>query len=85
MSSSILGLTGLLDWYTIPIKMPQRTTLDVAREIGVSKNTLFNWLRSGKLREPKSVQIGGMSVRVWSDGDLARAKKFKEERYRKRS
>lgn len=64
--------------------MTDRTTIEVAREIGVSKNTLFNWLRSGKLKEPKSLSVGGTTVRIWSESDLARAKAFKEQNYRKR-
>jgi hypothetical protein len=65
--------------------MSDRTTLDVARELEVSKNTIFNWLRSGKLKEPKSIAVGGISVRVWSDADLDRARRCKEKHYRKRS
>ncbi len=33
-------------------KMKYLTTLEVAHELGVSKQTLLNWLYAGKLPEP---------------------------------
>jgi ABC-type cobalamin transport system ATPase subunit len=51
----------------------------------VDKSTLLRWLYAGKLAEPKSEVFAGVSSRVWSAADLARAKAFKEQKYRKRS
>ena len=51
--------------------------------IGVHKLTLLRWLYGGKLREPHHSKEGGQDVRVWSDRDLDRARKFKELNYRK--
>ena len=62
------------------------TTAEVARAIGVDKKTLLRWLWNSKLAEPKQkVTVGTIENRVWSAADLERAKKFKEEHYRKRS
>jgi transposase len=70
----------------IPIHMKQTySTAEVARMIGVSKNTLFRWLYAGKLAEPKTQTFGGVESRIWSEADLERARKFREENYRKRS
>ena len=62
------------------------TTAEVAQAIGVNKSTLLRWLYAGKLAEPKqSVAVGKIENRIWSAADLERARKFKEECYRKRS
>jgi DNA-binding transcriptional MerR regulator len=39
------------------------TTLEVARQLDVSKQTLLNWLYSGKVREPPRNRKG---YRLWS-------------------
>ena len=62
------------------------STAEAAKAIGVSKKTLLRWLWDGKVAEPKQiVKMGHVDARVWSEKDLARAKKYKEEHYRKRS
>jgi excisionase family DNA binding protein len=59
------------------ISMDGYTTAQVAKVIGVSKNTLLKWLYSGVLREPKKAQVGGVRWRVWSSSDIDRARKLK--------
>lgn len=61
------------------------STVEVAREIRVSKITLLRWLWSGKLSEPKHQTFGGVDSRIWSEGDLNRARLYREQSYRKRS
>ena len=60
------------------------STLEVARAINVGKSTLLRWLWSGKLAEPTQKTVAGVMIRVWSEKDLERARKHREERYRKR-
>lgn len=43
--------------------MKYLTTLEVAHELGVSKQTLLNWLYAGKVPEPPRNQNG---YRLWS-------------------
>ena len=43
--------------------MKYLTTLEVAHELGVSKQTLLNWLYAGKVPEPPRNQKG---YRLWS-------------------
>jgi DNA-binding transcriptional MerR regulator len=70
----------------IPIHMKgSYSTAEVARAIGVSKNTVLRWLSAGKLQEPKRETFGGVDSRIWSAADLERARRFREENYRKRS
>ena len=67
------------------MKQAASSTAEVARAIGVSKNTLLRWLYAGKVSEPNTVTFGGVESRVWLDADLTRARQYKEEHYRKRS
>jgi hypothetical protein len=60
------------------------STVEVARAINVGKSTLLRWLWSGKLAEPTQKTVAGVMIRVWSEKDLERARKHREERYRKR-
>jgi hypothetical protein len=49
------------------------TTLEVARELGVSKQTLLNWLYSGKVPEPPRNAKG---YRLWSASRVTLIKKL---------
>jgi hypothetical protein len=60
------------------------STLEVARAIEVNKSTLLRWLYAGKLAEPPQKTVAGVTIRIWTEKDLERAKKYREERYRKR-
>lgn len=61
--------------------MSNHSTLQVARQVGVDKKTLLRWLYSGRLAEPKIVRLPASVIRVWSENDLKRAVRFKEENY----
>lgn len=50
----------------------------VAKKVGVCKNTLFNWIKDGKIPKPKSDAIG----RFWDDERLAAVIKYSESRPR---
>src|ERR1700733_2225891 len=63
--------------------MKSYSTVQVARMIGVHKVTLQRWLLDGKLREPRRISNGGVDARVWTDRDVERARKYKQENYRK--
>jgi hypothetical protein len=63
----------------IPItKMSGYTTAQAAKAVGVSKNTLLRWLYDGVLQEPtQTAKVGSIAWRMWSSGDIERAKKVK--------
>jgi hypothetical protein len=67
------------------MKQEAYSTAEVAKVIGVSKNTVLRWLMAAKIPEPPRQIFGGVESRIWSAADLARARQFKEEHYRKRS
>ena len=69
----------------IHIMKTSYSTAEVAKAIGVSKNTLLRWLYAGTLPEPKRETFGGVENRIWSEKDLEKARKHKEQSYRKRS
>jgi hypothetical protein len=63
---------------------PTYSTLEVARAIDVDKSTLLRWLRAQKIPEPTQKTVAGQVIRVWSEKDLERAKKYREELYYQR-
>jgi predicted site-specific integrase-resolvase len=61
--------------------MASYSTAQVARQVGVDKKTLLRWLYCGKLAEPKTIKTPGATIRVWSEADLQRAARYKEQNY----
>jgi excisionase family DNA binding protein len=53
------------------------STGEAAKQIGVSRQTLQAWLAAGRFAAPKAIEVGGMSVRMWTAADVERARKFK--------
>jgi DNA-binding transcriptional MerR regulator len=53
--------------------MKYLTTLEVANELSVSKQTLLNWLYAGKLAEPPRNKKG---YRLWSPSRVSQAKRL---------
>jgi len=63
--------------------MANYSTAKVAAEVGISKLTLIRWLVAGKIKEPRRVKQAGVEFRIWTQHDVERVRKFKEENYRK--
>jgi hypothetical protein len=55
------------------------TTKQVAKKIGVGYQTLLRWLYAKDVPEPERIVLGGASVRLWTEGDLKKARKYKIE------
>jgi DNA-binding transcriptional MerR regulator len=53
------------------------STAQAAKLVGVTTRTLFRWLDSGLLPEPKRMKMPGQLWRLWSAKDIARAQKLK--------
>lgn len=62
--------------------MAEYSTAQVARKIGVGRDTLHRWLHHG-LTAPRKQRIGGVTVRMWREEDLKRARDYKAQFYRK--
>jgi MerR HTH family regulatory protein len=63
--------------------MNSYSTLEVARMVGIDKQTLLRWLWAGKVLEPKCYVSGGIKLRHWTDRDIERVRDYKEVNYRK--
>jgi hypothetical protein len=63
--------------------MASYSTAKVAAEVGISKLTLIRWLVAGKIKEPRRVKQAGLEFRIWTQRDVERVRKFKEDNYRK--
>jgi DNA-binding transcriptional MerR regulator len=55
------------------------STAQAAKLVGVTTRTLFRWLDSRLLPEPRRVKMPGHSWRLWSAKDIARALKVKKQ------
>ncbi len=53
------------------------TTLEVAEKLLVSRETLYVWLRTKQIPEPKQIKLGKKTQYLWSDADVAAAKERK--------
>jgi excisionase family DNA binding protein len=53
------------------------TTSEVAEKIGVSHQTLRDWIDNAKIPAPKLIKVGKSSIRVWAKNDIENARKFK--------
>jgi len=63
--------------------MQTYSTARVANTLGVHKITLIRWLLDGKVKEPRRVKQAGQEIRIWTDRDVERVRKYKQENYRK--
>lgn len=63
--------------------MTTLSTREVARKAGIGRATLERWLSDGGLQKPKTIRFGKSKFRDWTDRDVERVRKYKEENYRK--
>lgn len=52
------------------------TTTEAAKAIGVTRATVHNWIKRGRVRP--QLQVGN-AVRLWSESDVARLREVKKE------
>lgn len=50
---------------------------------GINTVTLERWLAAEKVESPQRLRVGGRVVRIWTEKDVERVKKYKQENYRK--
>jgi DNA-binding transcriptional MerR regulator len=53
------------------------STAQAAAKIGVSRQTLYTWADAGLIDAPTPIIAGNQSIRVWTERQVAAAKKFK--------
>lgn len=57
--------------------MKTYTMAQAAKQLGISRQTLYTWIEAGHVSAPKPTAIGEKSFRLWTAGDIGRARKFK--------
>jgi excisionase family DNA binding protein len=53
------------------------STSEVAAKVGISRQTLYNWIESGLLDAPEPIMAGKASIRIWTEAHLRAARKAK--------
>jgi len=61
--------------------MATYSTAQVARILGIGTDTLHRWISEKKVPAPAVQLVGGVRVRLWSEGDLEKASKYKAQCY----
>jgi excisionase family DNA binding protein len=64
--------------------MTSYSTIQVAKLLGITSDTLHRWIREGKVKAPSIKSLSGMRVRIWSEEQVEGARKYKAEHYRKK-
>jgi predicted site-specific integrase-resolvase len=61
--------------------MKSYSTVQVAKILEIGTDTLHRWMREKKVPTPRMQSIGGVTVRLWSEDNLAKANKYKTQHY----
>lgn len=76
MSRQTISLdTHLYIWNTAP-HMESFSTRQAAKMLGIGASTLSRYIAAGKIPAPKAVQVGGMSVHLWTEKAVERVRKL---------
>jgi DNA-binding transcriptional MerR regulator len=57
------------------------STGEAAKRVGISRATLQAWIAKGKFDPPETKSLGKVTVRLWSQSDLARLRDIKQKIY----
>jgi excisionase family DNA binding protein len=63
------------------IKMRQYTISEAARELGITRNTLYKWIREGEIPSPKQTFVSGIRLRVWNEQQTSKIREYKANNY----
>ena len=61
--------------------MKTYSTAKVVKILEIGTETLYRWMHERKIPAPPLQSLAGMKVRLWSEDDLAAARKYKAEHY----
>lgn len=64
--------------------MKPLSTNEVAKAIGVHPITVEKWIADKKIKGPKRLHVGARIIRLWTQADVKRLKKFKQSQGRGR-
>jgi hypothetical protein len=63
--------------------MERYSTVQAAKRCGLHPVTLQRWIAGRKFSAPPMQRVGGVVVRLWTNRDVERIRKYKQENYRK--
>lgn len=52
------------------------STSEAAKKLGLQTRTLSRYIQAGKLPAPKMARTGGMTLHLWTEKDIERARKL---------
>jgi DNA-binding transcriptional MerR regulator len=61
------------------------TTSEAAAAVGVTRQTLQNWIAAKKIRPPNATVLGNITVRMWTAKDVKSLRLAKKKLYRQGS
>ncbi len=61
--------------------MKHYSTVQAAKLLGVGRDSLYRWMRAGKIKGTRVVALGGVRIRLWTERDLEQVRKFMEKNY----
>ena len=53
------------------------STGEAAEQIGISRQTLQEWIASRRVKAPKAIEMGRLSIRLWTKAEIDRVRQFK--------
>jgi excisionase family DNA binding protein len=60
------------------------STGEAAAQVRITRATLQEWIKNGKIEAPKVVKVGNVSVRLWTASDIDRLKAVRQKIYQKK-
>lgn len=66
--------------------MKTYTTGQLAKRVGVGRDTIYRWMRARKIKAARVVRVASdvaILVRRWTEQDVKAIKKFMKQNYRK--
>jgi hypothetical protein len=57
------------------------STVQVGKLLNIGTDTLHRWMREKRVPTPLIRSVGGMSIRLWSDEDVKKARAYKAAHY----
>ena len=61
--------------------MKAYSTIQVARLLNIASGTFHRWIRERRIEAPPPEVLGGMKVRLWTEEDVEKVRKYKAEHY----
>jgi excisionase family DNA binding protein len=61
--------------------MKSYSTVQVAKSLGISSDTIHRWIREGSVKAPPTQSLGGVQVRLWTESEVEQVRKYKAEHY----